>query len=136
MAQTKQREGGCLCGAIRFRASGDPVRTSLCYCTQCRRQTGSAMPAFAVFPVQAVAVVRGAPASFAASEKADREFCPSCGSPLFWRGRNDPLVDVFLGTFDQPDDLPRPLRQIWTMHRLPWVTDVSAIPAWLESPGE
>ena len=67
MTESTQRDGGCLCGAIRFRAAGDPVRTSICYCTQCRRQTGSAMPAFAVFSVEAVDVVRGAPASYAAT---------------------------------------------------------------------
>ena len=135
MTESTQRDGGCLCGAIRFRAAGDPVRTSICYCTQCRRQTGSASPAFEVFSVKAVDVVRGAPASYAATEKAERQFCPSCGSPLFWRGKNDDLLDVFLGSFDRPESLPVPKRQIWAQHRLPWVTEVSAIQAWPASPG-
>jgi hypothetical protein len=134
MTETKQWEGGCLCGAIRFRAAGDPIRTSICYCTQCRRQTGAAMPAFAVFSVRAVEVVRGAPAGFAASDKAERQFCPSCGSPLFWRGKNDDHLDIFLGSLDAPESLPVPKRQIWARHRLPWVTDVSAIQVWQESP--
>ena len=134
VSETKYREGGCLCGAIRFRAAGDPIRTSICYCTQCRRQTGSAMPAFAVYPVKAVEVTRGAPARFAASEKAEREFCESCGSPLFWRGRNDADLDIFLGSFDEPESLPVPLRQIWSKHRMPWVTEVAAVDAWPEAP--
>jgi hypothetical protein len=136
MNEATQREGGCLCGAIRFRAAGDPVRTSICYCTQCRRQTGSAMPSFAVFPVECVEVMRGTPASYAASEQAEREFCRSCGSHLFWRGRNDVHLDVHLGAFDAPESLPAPLRQIWTRHRLPWVTQVAAVPAFPESPRE
>jgi len=94
------------------------------------------MPAFAVFPAEAVEVVRGAPASFAASEKAERQFCPSCGSPLFWRGKDDDQLDVFLGAFDEPESLPAPLRQIWARHRLPWVTAVAAIQTWPESPGD
>jgi hypothetical protein len=44
-------------------------------------------------------------------------------------------MDVFLGSFDTPDSLPAPKRQIWARHRLPWVTEVSAIQAWPASPG-
>jgi hypothetical protein len=41
------REGGCLCGAVRYRASGNPSRTVVCHCKFCQRCTGSA---FAVWP--------------------------------------------------------------------------------------
>jgi hypothetical protein len=135
MTEKTMRTGGCLCGAIRYRATGEPVRTSICYCTQCRRQTGSAMPAFAVFPAAAVEIERGAPAGFAASAEAVREFCPSCGSPLFWRGKDGVYAEIFLGTLDEPGSLPAPARQIWTTHRLAWVTDIAAIRAWPEQGG-
>ena len=129
------RRGGCLCGAIRYRATGEPIRTSLCYCTQCRRQTGSAMPAFATFAATALEVEQGAPAGYSASPRAVRQFCPACGSALFWREHDGGEVDVFLGSFDQPEALPPPARQIWTMHRLPWVTAVAAIPGFTEQNG-
>ena len=36
------REGGCLCGTVRYRVKGNPVRASVCHCTFCKRRTGSA----------------------------------------------------------------------------------------------
>jgi hypothetical protein len=126
------RQGGCLCGAIRYQVAGEPVRTSICHCTQCRRQTGSALPAFAIFPERAFRLERGVPAGFAASARAVRQFCPSCGSPLFWREHGGAEVEIFLGSFDEPASLPAPSRQIWTVHRLAWVATVAGIPAWPE----
>jgi hypothetical protein len=131
---TETKHGGCLCGAIRYRIEGEPVRTSLCYCTQCRRQTGSAMPAFAVFRASELTIDRGTPATFRSSARAVRQFCPTCGSALFWREDAGGVVDVFLGSFDKPELLPTPVRQIWTVHRLPWVSAVDAIPAHREAP--
>jgi len=124
-----------LCGAIRYRATGEPIRTSICYCTQCRRQTGSAVPAFATFPAAAIGIEQGTPAGYDASPRAARQFCPACGSALFWREHGGNEVDVFLGSFDEPDTLPAPARQIWTKHRLSWVTAIAAIPGWREQCG-
>jgi hypothetical protein len=39
---TVQREGGCACGAVRYRVSSDPLITHCCHCLNCQRQTGSA----------------------------------------------------------------------------------------------
>jgi len=122
------RRGGCLCGAVRYRIEGEPTSTSICYCTQCRRQTGSAMPAFATFSAEAVTVEQGQPASFQASPQAIRRFCQRCGSPLFWQKVDGTAIDVFLGSFEAPDTLPPPTRQIWTRHKLVWVDGVAAIP--------
>lgn len=133
MTETLHR-GGCLCGAIRFRVTGEPIRTSICYCTQCRRQTGSAMPAFATFVATLVEIEQGTPAAFSASPRAVRQFCPACGSAQFWHEHGSGEVDVFLGAFDAPERLPPPARQIWTTHRLPWVATVDAIPGFPEQP--
>jgi hypothetical protein len=86
------------------------------------------MPAFATFLATQVEVGQGAPSSYSASPRAVRQFCPTCGSALFWREHGSDEVDVFLGSFDAPERLPVPARQIWTIHRLPWVTAVGAIP--------
>jgi hypothetical protein len=136
MASDDRHSGGCLCGAIRFRLTGDPIDGNICYCTQCRRQTGSPMVAFVTYPADRFELLSGTPASFRASTFATRQFCSGCGTPLSWRrdGRED--MDVFLGSLDHPEMMPKPPKQLWTQHRLPWVPAMPEIRAFLRSPSE
>ena len=134
MASDDFHTGGCLCGAIRFRLTGDPIDGNICYCTQCRRQTGSPMVAFVTYPASRFELLTGTPASFRASTFATRQFCSGCGSPLSWRrdGRDD--MDVFLGTLDHPEQMPKPPKQLWIQHRLPWVPPMPEMTAFLQGP--
>jgi hypothetical protein len=123
-------EGGCLCGAIRYRVDGAPVSTNVCYCTQCQRQTGAAMPAFASYKLDRFRLLSGAPTSYRASSFATRQFCATCGSSLFWQRDGDDELDVFLGTLDEPTHMPPPDDQLWTEHRMPWLPELSGIKAY------
>jgi len=136
MASEDRHGGGCLCGAIRFRLTGDPVDGNICYCTQCRRQSGSPMVAFVTYPAARFELMVGAPASFRASSFATRQFCAACGSPLTWRrdGRDD--MDVFLGSLDEPERMPKPPKQLWTQHRIPWVPSMPEIKGFRRSEAE
>ncbi len=133
MTSMAEHQGGCLCGAIRFRVSGSPTSANICYCTQCRRQTGSPMAAFVTYPADRFALLSGSPASFRASDFATRLFCGKCGSALFWRRDGSSELDVFLGGLDHPDEMPRPEKQIWTQHRISWVPEQPEIPAFRAS---
>ena len=128
-----QHAGACLCGAIRFRIAGRPIGGNICYCTQCRRQTGSPMAAFATFRLDQLELLAGQPASYRASEIATRQFCARCGSALFWRADGREELDVFLGALDEPERLRKPAMQIWTQHRLPWVPAMAEIKAYKQS---
>jgi hypothetical protein len=124
-------EGGCLCGAVRYQLTGAPRSSNVCYCTQCQRQSGGAMPAFVAYPLDSFRLVAGEPARYRASDFATREFCARCGSSLFWRRDGADELDVFLGTLDDPSPMPPPVYQLWTMHRAPWVPampDIEAYP--------
>jgi len=136
MASEGRHDGGCLCGTVRYRLSGDPIGGNICYCTQCRRQTGSPMAAFVTYPRARFELLSGKLGSFRASTFATREFCPGCGSPLTWKrdGRDD--MDVFLGTLDEPERMPKPPRQLWTQHRLPWVPPMAEVQAFPKGPSE
>lgn len=125
-------EGGCLCGAIRYVCEGAPCKTSLCFCTQCQRQTGAAMPAFATFLVDRVRVVRGEPKSYRASPRAVRQFCGDCGSTLFWRADGSRDVDVFLGTLDDRGAVAPPAYALWTKHRVPWLGELPGVRSYVE----
>ena len=104
--------GGCLCGAVRIVARGQPYRTGLCHCLDCRKHHGALFHASAIFPAEAVTVT-GKTHSY-----RGRHFCPACGSPVF--GRSDDEVEVNLGALDAPDQF-RPTYELWTVRREGWL---------------
>lgn len=95
--------GGCLCGAIRFAASGPPQAPHTCSCGMCRRHTGALTVAWVEFPSSAVAWTGpdGAPRLFRSSRTSSRAFCATCGSSI---GAVDdaPVIALLLGAFDAP----------------------------------
>ncbi|EWY42416.1 aldehyde-activating protein [Skermanella stibiiresistens SB22] len=120
-------EGGCLCGSVRYRTTGAPNDTNICYCTQCQKQTGAPLPAFASFPLTQFELISGELGGYRASDFATREFCPKCGSALFWRRDGADYVSICLGGFDDPSDFPTPKYEIWTDHRIKWLTNIPGV---------
>lgn len=111
--------GGCSCGAVRFEVSGEPLRTGLCHCTTCRKETGSVYNAFAVWPR----------AQFTASGEwrdwEGRSFCAVCGSSLF--SLRDDEAEVKLGSLDDaPTDLT-PDYELWIKRREHWLPPLDGI---------
>ena len=105
-------EGGCLCGAVRFVASGRPYRVGVCHCLDCRKFHGALFHASAVFPADAVTI------DGATGEYARRHFCPRCGSSVFSRTGDE--VEVNLGSLDSPDRFT-PTYELWTIRRESWL---------------
>ncbi|WP_339765341.1 GFA family protein [uncultured Hoeflea sp.] len=104
--------GGCLCGKLRFTASGAPYRVGLCHCLDCRRHHGALFHASAIFPETAV-TVEGESGSY-----AGRHFCPACGSSVFSRSGDE--IEVNLGSLDAPDQFT-PTYELWTVRRESWL---------------
>lgn len=100
------REGGCLCGAVRFAAIGDVRGVIACHCEQCRRTSGHHVAATNV-PRDRLTISdsSGALRWFKSSEHAERGFCGTCGGNLFYRRFNGGSVSITAGTFDQPSGL-------------------------------
>src|ERR1700742_1761824 len=69
------REGGCLCGAVRFKADGEPLNVRICHCRNCQKAMGSPFFARAQFP-QAALTFEGETARFASSDRVDRVLRP------------------------------------------------------------
>jgi hypothetical protein len=120
-------EGGCVCGAIRFRTKGPPRRAFVCHCTYCQRASGSAFVAEALFLKEAVEM-EGEPISTYEhrSDETGRalyvEFCPRCSARVGMRLEWVPeLRGVFVGTFDDPDWVEID-RHIFARSALKWVT--------------
>ena len=104
--------GGCLCGAVRFEASGEPDRVGVCHCLDCRKHHGALFFAAAMFPAEQVTIT-GESASW-----AGRHFCPRCGSSVFARHGSE--VEVHLGALDETDRFV-PEYELWTIRREEWL---------------
>lgn len=108
----EQFAGGCLCGAVRFVASGRPYRIGLCHCLDCRKHHGALFHASAIFPDDAVTV------DGETRDYAGRFFCPKCGSSVFSRSGDE--IEVNLGSLDATDRLT-PTYELWTSRRETWL---------------
>jgi hypothetical protein len=121
-------DGGCLCGAVRYRLDGMPLDAGLCHCTLCRRSTGAPVVAWGTWRLDALSWLRGRPHDFASSAKGKRRFCPRCGTQLTFAHADAPaLVDVTLASLDDPETV-RPEYHIWVASRIGWMDTIDALP--------
>ncbi len=127
--------GGCLCGAVRYEARGAPLSVNHCHCVQCQKSSGAAMLTWAAWPADAVRIVKGAVREFQSSPGVKRDFCPACGSPLFWRrlDRRPATLDVTAGTLDDPGRLA-PTEHIFVKSRRRWMQLADGLPEFHEYP--
>jgi hypothetical protein len=124
--------GSCLCGAVRYRATADPIRAVNCHCALCRRASGAAFLTFVHFPTHAFAWTAGQPTWYRSSTDAERGFCARCGSTLAMRETVLPdRVQVSLGSLDRPEDV-RPDDHVWTTRQLPWLEVSDDLPRYPE----
>jgi hypothetical protein len=98
--------GGCLCGAIRFEATGPALKPHTCSCRMCQRHTGALTAVWVEFPADAVSWTGpgGAPSVYRSSDFSSRAFCPQCGSTLGAIDDN-PVIAFVTGVFDSPNRL-------------------------------
>ena len=78
-------EGGCYCGAIRYRAEGEPILEGQCHCRECQYISGGEPNAFIALPSDGLTYTQGNPAAFTRSDVPNpvtRRFCPTCGTSL------------------------------------------------------
>ena len=126
--------GGCLCGAVRYSASGEPRFTGLCHCTDCQKFTGSAFAVVVGVPASAVSIT-GKLGSFTkngdSGKPMERRFCPQCGSAIVDVASAMPeIMMIAAGTLDDPSWL-KPRSQIFCDSAQPWVDlqgDMKAFP--------
>jgi hypothetical protein len=119
------REGGCLCGAVRYRTNGGPSRTVVCHCTFCQRCTGSAFAVWPVFSRDQVKVEGTLSAYEHRSDESGRwirlYFCPRCGTTV--TSSFEIVADevaILGGTFDDTSWI-RVDRHVWTRSKQHWV---------------
>jgi len=114
--------GGCLCGEIRYRSTGTPVRRFVCHCKDCQKSSGSAFHVGVTVPRDGFAIVKGAPRAYRSVSDAGRNvarwFCPNCGSGLYNEIELRPgFVALKAGSLDNPDLVP-PTYELFTKSKM------------------
>jgi hypothetical protein len=125
------REGGCSCGAVRYRLTSEPMFVHCCHCLNCQRQTGSAFVINLLIEADRVEVSGDpepvdVPRDDGSAQRIYR--CPQCRIAVFSEYGSPVVKFVRAGTLDDPSTVA-PDVHIYTRSKLPWVTLPPDVPA-------
>jgi hypothetical protein len=119
-------DGGCLCGAVRYRLAARPLTVYVCHCTDCQRLNGTAFGLTMIVPTDALTLLQGTPAPYAVTLPDGRTrhgvVCTACTTRLWGEsGGRSPFRNLRPGTLDDARWV-RPVAHLWTRSALPWMT--------------
>ncbi|MBN1527450.1 MAG: GFA family protein [Thermoleophilaceae bacterium] len=117
--------GSCLCGAVTYTSSAEPLFTAVCHCADCQRQTGTAFSVVVGVPRDGFEVKGELSVHTTLGGDSDldthRNFCGACGSPVV--SYSDAMPDVAIikaGTLDDTSWLA-PQLEVWHSRAQPWL---------------
>lgn len=119
-------EGGCGCGAVRYRLASPPMYVHCCHCTECQRQTGSAFAVNALIEADRIELLEGAMREVVLPTESGKglatQQCAVCGAVLWmhYAGAGRGVAFLRVGTLDDPSACP-PDIHIFTRSKQPWV---------------
>jgi hypothetical protein len=125
-------EGGCACGAVRYRLTSEPLFVHCCHCSNCQRQTGSAFVINLMIETDRVELLTGAPQPLdvprddGSTQTIYR--CPTCQIAVYSQYNHPGVRYVRGGTLDEPRDVT-PDVHIYTRSKVSWVTLPESAPA-------
>ncbi len=123
-------EGGCLCGAVRYRVDGPILSVAHCHCNSCRRSAGAAFVTWFTVERGRFVWTADAPRQYASSPGVTREFCGTCGTELTYSNEKAAkTIDITIGSLDCAAGHPAD-RHIWTADKLKWLQLDEHLPAY------
>jgi hypothetical protein len=114
--------GGCMCGAIRYECSAEPIMMGNSHCRDCQRATGTAFASGILVLRDAVTItgdVKYYDVTGDSGGIVSRGFCPNCGSRLFGKPPIPELMGIMAGSLDDPSWF-QPGMDIYTASAQPW----------------
>ena len=123
-------EGGCACGAIRYRLKVDPYDTGWCHCRICQRVSGTGGMIFTTVPLSAFHIERGEDSfgQFRSTPFGSRTYCFDCGAPLTIHVRHQPdEIDIAVGSLDDPGAVA-PEFHLYAAAAPPWALPNDGLP--------
>jgi len=131
-------EGGCVCGAVRFKISGDLMGSGVCHCRQCQYATGGPPNYVVLAPRAGFSVTKGAPRTHttkaATGNDVKRAFCAECGTPLYTEtAAMIPFLPVKVGALDDPSGF-QPQIHLYMEDAQPWHLTHEGLPQFPKMP--
>jgi len=124
--------GGCLCGAVRYACSAEPMIAGHCHCEDCRRSSGSSRSSHLAVPEESVAMsgaTTAYPRPAASGNVVTRHFCPTCGAPVFSRNAGMPGM-MFLRASSLDDlEVFKPQMHVYAARAPSWDRPREGLPA-------
>ena len=131
--------GRCYCGAVRYRAEGDPLFRAHCYCRECQYVSGGAGNLVMGLPESGFTYTQGSPKTYRRGDLESpvaREFCGECGTHLLTRAPGMPGVALLkVGTLDDPSLFEAPQMIVFTCDRQPFHPLPEGVPSFERTPG-
>lgn len=129
--QSRPAVGGCMCGAVRYEAIGEPLEVGHCHCHSCRRITGAPVVTWVMFEAGKVHFTGRERSIYKSSPGVERAFCSQCGTPLTFEGRSRawerPIIEFYISTFDNPENFV-PDRHWFHVERIDWFDVADGLP--------
>lgn len=124
--------GGCLCKAVRYQTTADPLNQRVCHCRECQKAIGAAFNARILMRIEDVSITGSIITSYS-SETLERGFCSRCGSSIFSRRALAGVIGLTSGSLDDPS-LFKPDMHFWVSSKQPWLEIKDGLPQYLEGP--
>jgi hypothetical protein len=112
---------------VRYALTMAPQNVHYCHCRMCQKAVGNVFAALAPVKKTALRWVKGAPGIYESSTVADRGFCPSCGTPLYFAYKASEWIAVTVGSLDNPAAV-KPERHYGIEAHVPWLTIEDDLP--------
>lgn len=124
--ETPALDGGCACGALRYRLHREPMFVHCCHCTRCQRETGGPFAHHAMIEFTQMSVLQGqhefisVPTDSGGKHWVAR--CASCRTAVWNEHGSRQAVTryVRVGTLDEPSRCP-PMAHIYVQSKQPWL---------------
>jgi hypothetical protein len=123
-------EGGCLCGAVRYRITGEIIDSGYCHCRICQRSVGAPVLAWLTVKRADFAYTRGKPHGYRSSANVAREFCRICGTQMALQCEGK--IDITSASLDDPSQRA-PDYHIWRHSRVAWFETTDTLPRYDDS---
>ena len=132
-------EGGCYCGAVRYKATGEPLFSGQCHCRECQYISSGQPNIIIGMPATGFSYTKGAAKQHQRKDLPNpvtREFCAECGTHIMTKSPGLPhAVLIKVGTFDQPSLYTGPMMVIYTVDKQPFHHIPEGVPTFERVPG-